>query len=189
MLNIKDQTHFFNPKFRIVHHIKKKPPEQVKVYDKLFYTIYHKLNESKLFMNKYNETLEKIKVIEQLDSIAIKHKNKLLDDLQTPNIQLFSLYALTQLWNINIVWFSDYCYHDFIVDADKPIYYLSHLYVWTDNPILKYKLLDIFKPIKSMSYYKLDELKEIALCMNINGKTKKDYYDQIIQYFKHIKLI
>ena len=71
MLN---NEHFFNPKFKITHYSKKKKPCVIKVYDKLFYTIYHKLNESNLFFNKYNEKIEKIKVIEQLSLRNFKQK-------------------------------------------------------------------------------------------------------------------
>ena len=187
MLN---QEHFFNPKFKITHYSKKKKPSVIKVYDKLFYTIYHKLNEKNLFLNKYNERLEKINVIEQLSLRPFKQKNKILEDLQNSDIQLFTLNALCELWNINIVWFSEHCFYDFIVDNQQPIYYLSHNCEWTDKPELnKYKIVDLFKPLKSISYYKLDELKEIASYMKVTGKTKKDLYDQIVEYFKHIKLI
>lgn len=185
MLN---HEHFFNPKFKLMP-MKKKKPCAVKVYDKLFYTIYHKLNERKLFFDKYNETLEKIKAIEQLSLIPFKQKNKILEDLQNPEIHLFTLHALCVLWNINIVWYSEHCFFECIVN-DEPIYYLSHHYEWTSKPDMhKYKIVDVFKPLKSMSYYKLDELKEMATYMKIDGKTKKDLYDQIVQYFKHIKLI
>lgn len=185
MLN---HEHFFNPKFKITNHKKKKPPP-IKVYDKLFYTIYHKLNERKLFLDKYNEALEKIKVIEQLEEVTLKQKNKILEDLQNSDIQLFTMDALCELWNINIVWYSEYCFYECIVNND-PIHYLSHNYEWTSKPDMnKYKIVDIFKPLKSISYYKLDELKEMATYMNIHGKTKKDLYDPIVQYFKHIKLI
>jgi len=183
MLN---HEHFFNPKFKITNHVKKKKTAVIKVYDKLFYTIYHKLNEKNLFLNKYNERLEKIKVIEQL---SLKTKNKILEDLQNSNIQLFTLSALCELWNINIVWFSEHCYYEFIINNDT-IYYLSHNCEWCSKPEgIKYKIVDIFKPLKSISYYKLEDLKEISSYMNINGKTKKELYDQIVNYFKHIKLI
>lgn len=186
MLN---HEHFFNPKFKIVNH-KKKPPPVVKVYDKLFYTIYHKRYEQTMFLEKYNETIEKIKVTEQLELLNIKHKNKLLDDLQNPNIQLFTLNSLCLVWNMNIVWYSDYCYHEFIVNDLYPIYYLSESYKWTNKPDnLLYKINDIFKPLRSITYYKLAELKQMANTMNIIGKTKKELYDQIVNYFKHSKLI
>ena len=187
MLN---NEHFFNPTFKITNLIKKKKPSIVKVYDKLFYTIYHKLNESNMFFNKYNEKIEKIKVIELLSLRQFKQKNKILEDLQNSNIQLFTLNALCELWNINITWFSSNCYYEFIVNPNKEVYYLSDTLEWKNKPeTMKYKIVDIFKPLKSISYYKLDELKEMSSYMNINGKTKKDLYDQIVEYFKHIKLI
>jgi len=61
---------------------KKRAKEQEKVYDKLFYAIYHKLNERKISLDKYNETIEKINVIEKLEHIKLKHKDKILEDLQ-----------------------------------------------------------------------------------------------------------
>ena len=94
------------------------------------------------------------------------------------------------MWNINITWFSSSCYYDFIVNNKEEVYYLSENLEWKNKPEgKKYKIDDIFKPLKSISYYKLEELKEISSYMNINGKTKKDLYDKIVEYFKHIKLI
>jgi len=190
MLKITDETHFFNPKFDIKHHVKKTKPLHIKVYDKLFYTIYHKQHEADLFFNKYNESLEKIKVIEQLEQVSLNNKNKILEDILSPEIQLYSLNALCVLWQINIIWFSEYFYYEFIIDEHKPLCYLSNTYEWCDKMEgTRHKIQDIFKPLKSVSYYKLDELKEMANGMNVTGKTKKDYYDVIFAYFKHIKLI
>ena len=143
-----------------------------------------------MFFNKYNEKIEKIKVIELLSLRQFKQKNKILEDLQNSNIQLFTLNALCELWNINIIWHSESCYYEFIVNNSEEIYYLSHNLEWTNKlECNKYKIVDIFKPLKSISYYKLDELKEIASYMHINGKTKKDLYEQIVEYFIHVKLI
>jgi hypothetical protein len=77
-----------------------------------------------------------------------------------------------------------------MINDTYPIYYLSESYKWTNKPEnLLYKINDIFKPLRSITYYKLDELKQIANTMNITGKTKKELYDQIVNYFKHSKLI
>ncbi|ADX05868.1 hypothetical protein 162322388 [Organic Lake phycodnavirus 1] len=185
------RRHFYNPHFKIhTPCIKKRAKEQEKVYDKLFYAIYHKLNERKISLDKYNETIEKINVIEKLEYIKLKHKDKILEDLQSKNIPLHCLNALCYAWNINIVWYSEYFFYESIVKQDEPIYYLSHNYEWTNTmDTNKIKIVDFFKPLKSISYYKLDELKQMGETMNIDGKKKSDFYEKIENYFKHLKLI
>jgi hypothetical protein len=40
-----------------------------------------------------------------------------------------------------------------------------------------------------MSYYKLEDLKKMSQFFKIKGTKKKEYYDNILDYLKFIKLI
>lgn len=188
MLNIKSK-HYYNPKFEIEHYRKIKKPKQVQIYDKLFYCLYHKIKK-KYNLDKYNETLEKIKIIEYMKNINIKHKNELIEHMYKENIPLCCLVIITKIWDINVIWYSNYCYCEFI-NNENDIYFLSDKYEWTENVELnnKYKIENIFKPIKCMSYYKLDDLKIISNYFNVNGKKKKELYDGIVYYLENLKLI
>ncbi len=179
------ERHYYNPHFTILD-VKRRAKEPEKVYDKLFYTVYHKQSWS----DKYNETLEKIHVIEKLEPFKMKHKDKILEDLQSPCIPLHCLPALCEVWCMNIVWYAEHCYYECFVDESKPIYYLSHTYQWTDTmDANKFKITDLFKPLKSISYYKLEDLKQMTQYMNLDGKKKSDFYESVQDYFKHLKLI
>lgn len=182
-----DERHFFNPHFKIRSPVKKYTPIPDKVYDKLFYTIYHKLNQS--VTGKYNEALEKIKVVEKLETHKLKHHNKILEDLLKETISLYCLDALCTVWNVNICWHCDYFFYECRVDPSAPMTYLSHKYEWVAYTEDKIQLFDLFKPLKSISYYTLAELKELTQRMNGTGKTKAHHYEEIQKYFKHIKLI
>jgi len=52
----------------------------------------------------------------------------------------------------------------------------------------KFKITDLFKPLKSISYYKLEDLKQMTQYMNLDGKKKSDFYESVQDYFKHLKL-
>jgi len=191
MLQIRDESNFYNPRFIITNFKKKTPIKKVEVYDKLFYSIYHKLNEEDLVFNKYNELLEKIRVIDEIQSKQLKCKNIILDNLTSPNICLYCLPILCQIWKINIIWFTELCYYECVGLEEGPLFYLSYDYTWSDtiNVLNKYKIEDIYKPLKSIGYYKLDQLKAMSVGLPIEGKLKKDYYDGLLKYYNHIKLI
>jgi len=185
-----ERKHFYNPEFRIKLHKKKKKLNIVEKKDLFFYCIYQKVHHYDP-LDKYNESLEKIKVIESLQNIKIKHQDILIDYLSEPYINVSCLKALSLIWKINIIWFTDYCYCEFKYNENEDIYYLYNDLQWKINIDLsdKYKIEDIFKPLKCMSYYKLEDLKRMSQFFKIKGTKKKEYYDNILDYLKFIKLI
>ena len=185
-----ERKHYYNPEFKIELYKKKNKPKLLEKKDLFFYCIYQKVHDYNI-LDKYNENLEKIKVIECLQKIKLKHQDKIAELLTEPTMSLCCLNALCVLWKINIIWFSDYCYCEFKYDENEVIHYLYHDLQWKTNVDLsdKYKIEDVFKPLKCMSYYKLDDLKEMSQYFKVEGKKKKDYYDNILDYLKFIKLI
>lgn len=200
MLCIENKELFYSPRYEVLHNVKHKVSNNKNninkqiIKDDLFFIIYMKIHNEVLSINYYNETLEKIKMIEILenDSFKYKYKSKVIENLSDEKINLFTLYHITKYFKINVIWFSDYCFSRMIHNSESnDIFYLKNNYEWTDKIDLenKFEITDLYKPLKSLSYYKLDDLKHISSFMNINEKKKKDIYDLIFKYYENIKLI
>ena len=195
MICIHNKYLFYSPKYEVFYKekIKKHKKEMKIIKDTLFFIIYMKVTNEILSMNYFNESLEKTKMIELLqnESFKFKYKNKVIDNLSENKINLFTFYHITKYFKINVIWFSNYCYSKMIHNKNSNIYYLNSDYEWCENVVIenKYEIFDLYKPLKSLSYYKLDELKHISNYMNINEKKKKDIYDSISKYYENIKLI
>lgn len=163
------------------------------VYDKLCHILYHKLNE-KDFFYKYNERSEKIKILELLEPIKIKNKMLIINNLNDEDMNLITLNFICYILKVNIIWYTDKCYYKMLYQNEKnEKLYLYNNEKFTDEPILtdKYEILNLDKPLKCISYYKLDELKEMNEMLKLNPVTlkKKDIYETISKYYKDIKLI
>ena len=198
MLSIENKELFYSPRYELLYNVKYKDSNNKKnikkqiIKDDLFFIIYMKIHNQVLSINYYNETLEKIKMIELLEKDSFKYKSKVIANLSDEKINLFTFYHITKYFKINLIWFSDYCFSKMIHNSESnDIFYLKDTYEWTDKIDLenKFEITDLYKPLKSLSYYKLDDLKHIASFMNINEKKKKDIYDLILKYYENIKLI
>ena len=78
MINIKDYAPFFiNRSFNLPPKQIKKKVKKVKIYDYLFYEIFHKINniDEITNINRYNEIYEKTKLSELINNIKIKKKD------------------------------------------------------------------------------------------------------------------
>lgn len=162
------------------------------VYDKLCYILYHKLNEKDVFY-KYNEKNEKIKILELLEPIKIKNKMSIINNLNDEDINLMTLNFICYILKINIIWYTDKCYYKMNNNDKHEVLYLYNNEKFTDETDLsdKYEITDIDKPLKSMSYYKLSELKEMNESLRLPTPVikKKELYETISTYYKNIKLI
>lgn len=185
----KFQPYFYNVEASVYTNNKSKPKKEP-LYDTLFSVIYHTLHENNPYY-KYNEQLEKIKLLEKLEPLTIKHKSKLVNDLNNERISLLTVSFISYVYKQNIIWYTPKCYTKFIQNDKEGIYIM--LDKVTDKVGLDglYEITNIDKPIKSVSAYKLDELVTMANHLNIlvSVKRKKDIYDSITTYFKEIKLI
>jgi len=159
-------------------------------YDTLFQAIYHTLHCSDPFY-KYNELLEKIKLLELLEPLTIKYKSKIVDDLNNKNISLYSVMFISNIFKKNIIWYTSKCYVKFLPNNEETIYIFIDKVTEEVNVDTLYEISNIDKPIKSISAYKLDELVQLAtdLKITIEVKRKKDIYESIYDYFKELKLI
>lgn len=155
----------------------------------LSFNIFSKLNENDPYY-RYNGNIEKIKLIELVEESNVKNKKKIIDKLNENELNLQAIEFLCNLNDINVIWYNDKCCYKMIKNVNNDILYLNK-YKFTDviNTDDLYELKDIDKPIRSISYYKLEELKDIynKLKLNSNAKFKKDYYDSIFNYIYNIK--
>ena len=195
----KFQPHYYtvNPDVYSCH-ITVKP--KVMPYDTLFYIIYHTLHTTDPFY-KYNEKMEKILLLDKLEPLTLKYKSKIIDDLNNKHISLYTVSFISYVYKLNIVWYTSKCFVKFTQNNDNVLYiYMDTVKgpVITDGPVITeslnntlYEIINIDKPLKSISSYKLEELVQMAnrLSIDILVKKKKDIYDNIATYFKDIKLI
>lgn len=188
--NIKKYTPFFYKKEN-KKRIKKK---HIPVPDTLSFIVFNKLNENDCYY-KYNEKMEKIKILEKLEEIKIKNKMKLINNLNDSHLDLQTLNFICLILKINIIWYNDLCYikMNYNNNSDSEQLYLYNSLNFTSQPELsdKYEIMDVNKPLKCISYYKLDELKEIYTQLKFNHtvKLKKEIYKVIHDYFVSLKLI
>ena len=140
----------------------------------------------------------------KLDTITNIESNLANDNLLNSKTFL----TLCAIENINIIYVSKKTYFELMMnDTDvvyiiyetpcKSKYYNKYGYILGDTTTIEkikstlYKIDKIDKPIRSLSYYKVEDL--IAICSKLaietthlntgKNKSKKDLYEAIIQYF------
>jgi hypothetical protein len=167
------------------------------------------LNEKKIKINFINEIRNKKNILKKykFDTLSNIETNLVNDNM----INLQTFFSLCVIENINIVFINKNkkYYYDFLVDDDKEnihyIFELSNLNKYgymleksnlsLDYKNDYYKLENIHKPIKGLSFYKVEDLIEICKKLEINVynadincnekklKNKNQLYELLIQYF------
>lgn len=174
--------------------------------DKLFWCLYilkYGLNNYNLNNNFTTEKKIKIDVIKYMkeNKLNIKIKKIELENnlLYEKKMSIQSLVVLSNYLKINIKLIYDKYYYEFL-NSDENIYYgiyninsnfgINIINDKTINLEDKMLILNYNKPINSLSYYKIDDLYEIAkklkieiLEPNSKKKLKKDIYDEIYKVF------
>jgi hypothetical protein len=164
----------------------KKPKKYIITQDNLFFALYSKNNNLSNFdMADYNEINEKIKIAEQLEKMKFKNKEDIINNLvYDKTIKLDTFNVLCIFYKINILFINERTYvkmkykednNEFLYINDKGQY----LEVYPD--IEKLLEVNIEKPLRSLSFYKLGELQEMAtkLVIDIEKKKKQELYDSI----------
>lgn len=172
-----------------------------------FYTIFNKsIHEQP--KNKVQEQQIKISIAENLDSYKdlIKEcklitmtnlKDNLVNDSR---ITLTSFFTLCYINNFNVIWVYSKVGHKmqrndstdfFFVKQNKSLYTLVENYNELMNDV--FWIDSVKKPLKSIASYKVEEIKDIlkVVCSNNLSsvkKNKKEYYDDLVQYFLSLSL-
>ena len=198
MLRINEYSNFFIKKsFNLPQYKYRKPKKIVEKRDNLFYEIFHKINNtdiSSYTYKQYNELQEKTKISEGINNLKIKNKEYILNNLMyEPNISLITLNAICKYYKINLIYVNDnicvkMCYDDnlpIIINNENKFLNMS-----MDEINDKYEIINLEKPLNSVSYYKLNELVEYAhkLKLPYEKIKKTDLYNSIYNYLVKLNI-
>jgi hypothetical protein len=187
MLKISEYSnHMMKNSFDIPNPVIKKPKKYIIVSDNVFFSLYSKKNNLNSFdMGEYNETNEKIKIAECLEKIKFKNKEEIINNLvYEKTIQLDTINILCMHYKFNLVMIKNRTYVKMkYADDTSPFLYINDNGQYLENPPDIQSLLEINieKPLRTVSYYKLGDLQEIAvkLKIDIEKKKKQELYDSI----------
>jgi hypothetical protein len=188
MLNIRDYSSLFMKRtFDLPKYKRKKIKKKEEPYDYLFYEIYRKINNlDYISFTTYNEKQVKTKMAEEINKLKIKKKDFIMDNLLYDfNIHLITLNAICMYYKINLIFVKDQIYIKMFHNEDSPILVMDNNFKFLDYTETiyntHYEIINLEKPMNCMSYYKLDELIQIAIKLHLNHeKIKKQIlYDSI----------
>ena len=188
MLNIREYSNFFMKRtFDLPKYKQKKIKKKEEPYDYLFYEIYRKINNlDYISFTTYNEKQVKTKLAEEINKLKIKKKDFIMDNLLYDfNIHLITLNAICMHYKINLIFVKDQIYIKMFHNEDGPILVMDNNFKFLDYTEsiydTHYEIINLEKPMNCMSYYKLDELIQIAIKLHLNyEKIKKQIlYDSI----------
>ena len=196
MLKIQEYSNFFIKRsFNLPQYKYKKNKKIIEKRDNLFYEFFHKINNIDISSyRQYNELQEKTKLSEGINNLKIKNKEYILNNLMyEPTISLITLNALCKFYNINLIYLHDRIYIKMCHNDDLPIIVINNecKFIDTHTEINdKYEITNLEKPLNSVSYYKLNELVEFAIKLQLpHEKIKKaDLYNSIYNYLVKLNI-
>ena len=196
MLKIQEYSNFFIKRsFNLPQYKYKKNKIIIEKRDNLFYEFFHKINNIDISSyRQYNELQEKTKLSEGINNLKIKNKEYILNNLMyEPSISLITLNALCKFYNINLIYLHDRIYIKMCHNDEMPIIVINNecKFIDTHTEINdKYEITNLEKLLNSVSYYKLNELVEFAIKLNLpHDKIKKaDLYNSIYNYLVKLNI-
>ena len=210
MVSISDYNPFFIKKSFNLPEYKPKEKKRIVIdYDNLFYELFNKINKYDITNikcnDKFNEKQEKIKIAVEIEKLKIKNKDKelIIQNLMYENkINLKTLNALCIFYKINLIYVKDNIYitmYNTQIDAEiKPFYescekpqLITNQYYMVNDKIVDTDLhslnlnkkhnVNLDKPLRCISYYKLEDLRLISdqLHLPTENIKKQQLYDSI----------
>ena len=165
----------------------KKKRTHVNIKDRLFYSIYTKANSidiTDINSLHYNELNEKTKIAESIEKIKFKNKDAIMNNLMyDKQIDLFTLAILCLHYKMNLIFINSQTYLRF-ENSDSPYLFMDDSYKFVDKTMdVTNDLLEISldKPLKSITYYKLADLQDMARRLNlpVEKNKKAELYESI----------
>ena len=165
----------------------KKKRTHVNIKDRLFYSIYTKANSidiTDINSLHYNELNEKTKIAESIEKIKFKNKDAIMNNLMyDKQIDLFTLAILCIHYKMNLIFINSQTYLRF-ENSDSPYLFMDDSYKFVDKTMdVTNDLLEISldKPLKSITYYKLADLQDMARRLNlpVEKNKKAELYESI----------
>lgn len=199
------QPHFTRSYFDLTKKNKKQQYKKNKLsqeFDKLFFhfLIILKYNIPIMY-NKHQERLIKYEIVQKMEHFKFKNKDNICNHICYEEcINLRCLACLSSFFKVNVVFYFRNVMIQMIESKDGPLYWINEKKEFIslkrdkyEEWLLenKYEIRDVSKPLFSMSYYKLVELKEIMNQLGIdadekNTWKKKDYYERIEDYLRRV---
>jgi hypothetical protein len=185
MLNIGEYNPFFIKKsFNLPEYKQKRKKRIIVDYDPLFIVLFNKINNyDDTTMYQLNEKQEKIKIAVEIEKLKIKPKDKeeIIQNLMYENkITLKTLNAICMLYKINLLYVKDNIFIRMCYNETVPLC-LSTTFIEFNEDIYKKYEVDLDKPLRCASYYKIDDLRQISLQLHlpIENIKKQQLYDSI----------
>ena len=165
----------------------KKKRAHVNIKDRLFYSIYTKANSidiTDINSLHYNELNEKMKIAESIEKIKFKNKDTIMNNLMyDKQIDLFTLAILCMHYKMNLIFINSQTYLRFD-NSDTPYVFMDDSYRFVDktmDDISDLLEISLDKPLKSIAYYKLADLQDMARRLNlpVEKNKKAELYESI----------
>ena len=158
-------------------------------YDKLFFNFLCIISPEKLTCkyNRIDEKNIKYEISHKMIDFKYKQIENVINNLcYEVDINLYTLSALASFNNVNLIYSNNNIYSVLSDNSDKSFFLVNtnkDIYQICEDKLDKikstcYNVENILKPMYSMSYYKLDDLKEMIDKMKIELETDKKYKKQ-----------
>lgn len=178
----KVSTFFLKSRFDIPDFKKKRKPFVIK--DRIFYSIYTKANSidiTDINSLHYNELNEKTKIAESLEKIKFKNKETIMNKLMyDKEIDLHTLAILCLHYKMNLIVIKNQTYIRF-ENGDTPFLFMIDNKFVDNIDVNDLLLISLDKPLKSITYYKLADLQDMARRLNlpVEKNKKAELYESI----------
>lgn len=191
ILSIAEYNPFFIKKtFDLPEYKPKQKKRIVLDYDHLFYEVFNTMNKRDIIDSKFNEKQEKIKIAAEIEKMKLdikpKDKELVIHNLMYENkINLKTLNALCLFYKINLLYVKDNIFitmHYNEIDTTNRYNMLNNKMIDIEfiDITTKYEV-DLDKPIRCASYYKIDDLRLISKQLHLPTENvkKQQLYDSI----------
>lgn len=171
-----------------------RPPKKSKrpsYQDALFYIFFMRLQENNLKnlgFHTFQELQEKTRIAEAMGDLKFKHKEEILNNLvYEPKINFVTLNQLCLYYKVSLVLILEKTCLDFLY-SDQPTWFMNQKYETIPEEDTSQLLhVNLEKPLRSIHYYKLNDLIDMSLLLGLNVERKKaTLYQHIKDYLNRI---
>ena len=174
---------------------RKRNQKTASVVDSMFCALFNKIYNHDIshIDYKFNERQEKVKIATEIEKLKLKPKLKEeveLNLMYEKNINLKTLNVLCMFYKINLLYVKDNIFikmfykqsNNSKMDSNMDIIYMNHTTIEPKEIYITSKYeVNLDKPLRCASYYKVDDLKIIStqLHLPIENIKKQQLYDSI----------
>jgi len=189
ILSITEYNSFFIKKTFNLPEYKAKEKKRIIVdYDHLFYELFNTINKRDIdvHVSKFNEKQEKIKIAAEIEKMKLnmkpKDKEAIIQNLMYENkINLKTLNALCLFYKINLLYVKDNIFITMYNKTDTKYCMVNNKMVEDFVDVTTKYEVNIDKPLRCASYYKIDDLRLISEQLHLPTENikKQQLYDSI----------